>query len=176
MSSFSAPTRSRSQTALLASARCSPGWAYLLLSVLAFIPSALDAQRRCPDSPFPRVTSDGTSPLVMVARLTGVILDREPPDAGAQPYVSMQHAILTYQPLVELLGHRDDSNHDFYGELPKLGGPIWTVGSMYLLVLAPMADSGREDRATYWTAACFGTQQVASIDEAKRILEAAHGR
>jgi hypothetical protein len=111
-----------------------------------------------------------------VARLTGVILDREPPDQGALPYVTMAHAILTYQPLVELFGHRNDGNHDFFGELPKVGVPPWTVGATYLLVLVPMPDAPQDERTAYWTAACYGTQPVASIDEARRILEDARRR
>jgi hypothetical protein len=114
--------------------------------------------------------------VVLVARITGVMLDREPPDQGAQPYVTMPHALLTYQPLTELTGRREDRNHDFFGELSKLGKPTWTVGSIYLLVLVPLADSAPAARATYWTAGCYGTQEVESVDEARQILAAAHQR
>jgi hypothetical protein len=144
--------------------------------MVASAPASLHAQHPCPAFPFPRITSEGTSPVVIVARLTGVILDRQPPDQGARPYVTMQHAILTYQPLVELVGHRNDSKHDFYGELPKLDGPDWTVGATYLLVLVPLPESTPAERATYWTAACYGTQVVTSVDQARQILEAARRR
>ena len=160
------------QATVRAGAQTAP-WGLGLLAILLWAPSTLAAQRPCPQSPFPRITSEGTSPLVLVARLTGVILDREPPDEGARPYVNLQHAILTYQPLAELLGHREDGNHDFNGELPRLGGLDWTVGTTYLLVLVPLLDSIPAKRATYWTAACYGTQVVTGVDEAKRILAGA---
>jgi hypothetical protein len=88
----------------------------------------------------------------------------------------MPFAILTYQPLAELSGRRDDANHDFNGELPKLGGLVWTVGTTYLLVLVPLADSPSAARATYWTAGCYGTQEVGSVDEARRVFAAARQR
>lgn len=175
MRSPTASISSPGQMALLTAAWRSAALACLVLSALAFFPSALRAQRPCPDSPFPRVLADGTSPIYVVARLTGVIFDREPPDEGALPYVSLPHAILTYQPLAALLGHRDDSRRDFYGELPKAGGLFWTVGATYLLVLVPLPDSP-DQRTAYWTAACYGTREVSGLEEAKRILDDARRR
>jgi len=114
--------------------------------------------------------------VILVARLTGVMLDREPPDQGARPYVSMQHTILTYQPLAELLGHRTDRYHDFVSELPRVAGLVWSVSTTYLLVLVPLVDSIPAERSTYWTAACYGTQAVAGVDEARRVFEMARKR
>lgn len=171
MPTHTAPIPSHRQMARQGATGWFPGATYLVLSALVFLPSALGAQRTCPDSPFPRMLPDGAAPAYVVARLTGVILDREPPDEGALPYVSMPHAILTYQPLAELSGRRLGSHHDFHGELPKAGGAPWTVGATYLLVLVPMSDAAPDQRTPYWTAACYGTRPVGSIEEAKRILE-----
>lgn len=148
-----------------------PGAAWALTLFLLGAPLSLSAQRPCPKAPFPGISPEGAPSVILVARLTGIMLDREPPDQGARPYVSMQHTILTYQPLAELLGHRTDRYHDFVSELPGVDGLVWTVGTTYLLVLIPLPDSIPAERSTYWTAACYGTQAVAGVDEARRVLE-----
>ena len=157
-----------------ASTRPAAPWA--LICLLACAPLSLRAQRPCPETPFPSISPEGAPSVILVARLTGVMLDREPPDQGARPYVSMQHTILTYQPLAELLGHRTDRYHDFVSELPRVAGLVWSVSTTYLLVLVPLVDSIPAERSTYWTAACYGTQAVAGVDEARRVFEMARKR
>jgi hypothetical protein len=136
---------------------------------LLFLPAVLVAQRPCPPAPLLTAPAD-SGRIVLVARLTSAEFDRPRPfRAGDRPYISSDYSMLVYQPVAELRGRRGDANRDFYGELPELGGPDWTVGKLYLLVLQPMPGYGHSKRATYWTAACYGSQEVKSVKVARRL-------
>jgi hypothetical protein len=121
------------------------------------------------------MTSAGTRPVVLVARLTGVILDRARNDSAVGELTRLR-SVLTYQPLAELEGHRDDPYHDVYTDPPEPGGLAWTAGSLYLLVLVPLTDVPPDSREMYWTAPCFGAREVTSVAEARQIFAAARTR
>ena len=112
---------------------------------------------------------------MLVARITQAMFDRPRlQHRDSRPYLSNNYSMLVYEPLAELRGRRQDANRDFYGELPEHGGPDWTVGKLYLLVLVPMPGYERLSRKFYWTAACYGSQEVASL-EAARCLAGVSG-